>query len=312
MSPRWSATVPDRDTPGPTLDPAWLRGLVERDFAPTPGALDRAEICLAAAFRAARRAADRGSTVGPDTTGSGRRVRERARLVHVFRIAAAAALVVVVAGASGAAASGPGAPLYSVRLVVERTLLPAPGQPTRVDAQLALVDRRLADAVEGLRRDDIGAASAALEAVAGDVADIGRDASIPPTLRRDALERLDEDLALVRRLGGSLAGSEAGREALEALLSARDELSAALVRDHRSDARHRGSVLNPAGRIRQSNARSELSAVRSSGSIGARTSPTNLRAVMTAARRPPLREPRRWGVRPASSSLTIRPARPLA
>jgi len=68
MSPRWSATVPDRDLPGPTLDPAWLRGLVERDFAPTPGALDRAEICLAAAFRAARRAADRGSTVGPDTT----------------------------------------------------------------------------------------------------------------------------------------------------------------------------------------------------------------------------------------------------
>jgi hypothetical protein len=237
MSPRWSATVPDRDLPGLTLDPAWLRGLVERDFAPTPGALDRAEIRVAAAFRAARRAADRGSTVGPDATGSGRRLRERARVGRVFRMAAAAALVVVVAGASGTAASGPGAPLYSVRLVVERTLLPAPGQPTRVDAQLALVDRRLADAVDGLRRDDIGAASAALEAVAGDVADIGRDASIPQTLRREALERLDEDLALVRRLGGGLAGGEAGREALEALGAARDSLSGSAVRGGRPGLR---------------------------------------------------------------------------
>ena len=237
MSPRWSATVPDRDLPGPTLDPAWLRGLVERDFAPTPGALDRAEIRAAAAFRAARRAADHGSTVGPDATGSGRRVRERARLGRVFRMAAAAALVVVVAGASGTAASGPGAPLYSVRLVVERTLLPAPGQPTRVDAQLALVDRRLADAAAGLRRDDTGAANAALEAVAGDVADIGRDASIPQTLRRDALERLDEDLALVRRLGGGLAGGEARREALEALGAARDSLAGSAVRGGRPELR---------------------------------------------------------------------------
>lgn len=310
---RWlSATGPDRDRPERNLDPTWLRRLAGRAFAPTPRALDRAETRVVAAFRAAHRTADRGSTIDSDATGSGRRVRERERVGRVFRIAFAVALVVVVAGAGGTAATGPGAPLYSVRLAVERTLLPARGQPARLDAQLALVDRRLADAAAGLRRDDTGAATAALEAVAGDVTDIGRDATILPLRRREALERLDEDAALVRRLGGGLASGEAGREALEALLSARDELSAAVVRDHRSDARHRGSVLNPAGRIRQSNARSELSAVRSSGSIGARTSPTNLRAVMTAARRPPLREPRRWGVRPASSSLTIRPARPLA
>jgi hypothetical protein len=237
MSPRWSATVPDRDLPGPTLDPAWLRRLVDRDFTPTPVALDRAEIRVVAAFRAAHRTADRGSTVGSAATGSGRRVRERPRVGLAFRIAAAAALVVVVAGASATAASGPGAPLYSVRLVVERTLLPAPGQPTRVDAQLALVDRRLADAAAGLRGDDTGAAGAALEAVAGDVADIGGDASIPPAVRRDALERLDEDLALVRRLGGGLAGGEAGREALEALRVARDALSGSAVRGGRPELR---------------------------------------------------------------------------
>jgi hypothetical protein len=184
--------------------------------------------------------------------------------------------------------------------------------PARLDAQLALVDRRLADAMAGLRHDDLGAATAALEAVAGDVTDIGRDATILPLRRREALERLGEDAALVRRLDGGLAGGEAGHAALEALRSARDELSDAAVGDHRPDARPRGSILDSGERIRQNNARSELSAVRSPASIGTRTPATTARAVTTAARRQPLREPRKPSVRPASSSLTIRPARPVA
>jgi hypothetical protein len=310
---RWlSATGPDRDRPERSLDSAWLRRLVERVFAPTTRALDRSETRVVAAFRAAHRAADRGSIVGSDATGSGRRVRERERVGRAVRIAFAAALVVVVAAAGGTAATGPGAPLYSVRLAVERTLLPGRGQPARLDAQLALVDRRLADAVAGLRRGDTGAATAALEAVAGDVMDIGRDATILSLPRREALERLVEDAALVRRLGGGLASSEAGREALEALRSARDELNAAaVVRDHRPDVRHHRPILDPGEGIRTTNATSELSAVPSAGSTGARTSPMSPRAVMTAARRPPLSALRPRGVRPASSSPTLRPARPL-
>lgn len=245
MSGGRRAARPDEDSPGGYSDSTWLHRVADRDFSPTAPELDRVETRALAAFRAAHRVADRALARGPATKRSGHPAFAGARIGRAVRLAFAVALVVVVVGAGGAAASGPGAPLYAVRLAVERTMLPAPGQPARVDAELALVDRRLADAATALRRNDAGAASAALEAVVGDVAAVGRDAALHPSRRPEALTRLDEDEALVRRLGADLAGSDAVREALDALRSARHELTPAPDHAPPDDSLRRG--LRPVG-----------------------------------------------------------------
>jgi hypothetical protein len=236
MSRWWSAARPDKDPPGGYPDSAWLHRVAGQDFSPTAPTLDRVETRALAAFRAAHRAADRALARGPATKGSGHLTFAGARIGRSARLAFAVALVVVVAGAGGTAASGPGAPLYAVRLAVERTMLPAPGQPTRLDAELSLVDRRLADATAALRRADRRAASAALGAVVGDVAGIGPDAALHSS-RRAVLARLDDDAAVVRRLGVALTGGNAVQEALDALRSARDKLATVTDRDPAADSR---------------------------------------------------------------------------
>lgn len=240
MSRWWSAARPDQDSAWPSQDPGWLRRLAARDFAPTAPQLHRAETRALAAFRAARRATDLALTSSPATKGPGHLALADARIGRSARLAFVVALVVVVAGAGGTAASGPGAPLYAMRLAVERTMLPAPGQPARLGAELALVDRRLADAAAALRREDTRAASAALGAVAGDVAGIVPDAVLDSS-RRAVLARLDDDAAAVQRLGVALTGGGAVtggavQGALDALRSAREKLASVTDRDPAADS----------------------------------------------------------------------------
>ncbi len=230
MTRWWSAAQPDKEPSGRFRDPGWLRSLADRDFSPTAPELHRVETRALAAFRAAHRVTDRALARGPASPQSGHVAYAGARIGRTVRPSLVVALVVVVAGAGGTAASGPGAPLYAMRLAVERTMLPAPGQPTRLDAELTLVDRRLADAAAALRREDPRAASAALGAVVGDVAGIVPDAALHSS-RRVVLARLDVDATIVRQLGVTLTSGNAVQEALDALRSARNKLAAATDRD---------------------------------------------------------------------------------
>lgn len=239
MSDRLAADRLDVEPAGGHQDSAWLRAIADRDFSPSPPALERSETRARIAFRTAFGAADSGGTIDAPTRRVGQPARAGARVGRIGRIgrtmklSLAAALAIVVAAAGGTAAAGPGAPLYAVRLVVERTMLPAPGQPARLEAELALVDRRLADAAATLQRGDTRAAAAALEAVGGDVAGIGPEAELHGLRRRAAVARLDEDAVLVRRLGAALSG-DAVPQALDALRTARAKLVPAdrVRRDH--------------------------------------------------------------------------------
>jgi hypothetical protein len=73
------------------------------------------------------------------------------------------ALLLVVMTAGGIAASGPGLPLYGVRLAAEELFLP-PGGMARVTAQLDRLDDRLDEVSRALAADDAAAAAAALVA----------------------------------------------------------------------------------------------------------------------------------------------------
>lgn len=75
----------------------------------------------------------------------------------------AAVLAGLLVGTSAFAASRAGGPLYETRVALETLTLPAQG-PTRVDAQLARAQTRLAEAVDAAGRHDDPATTAALDA----------------------------------------------------------------------------------------------------------------------------------------------------
>ncbi len=75
----------------------------------------------------------------------------------------AAVLAGLLVGTSAFAASRAGGPLYETRVALETLTLPAEA-PTRVDAQLAQAQARLAEAVEAAGRHDDPATTAALDA----------------------------------------------------------------------------------------------------------------------------------------------------
>ena len=122
---------------------------------PSGTAADRIRCAVMSAARA-QSAASRGAS-----SARRRRVAAAALL--------AAALAVGVGGATLAAA--PSSPLYGLRLWVENATLPAEAN-ARADAQLALLQARLADAQQAAASGNGSAVSAALAAYRAEVADL--------------------------------------------------------------------------------------------------------------------------------------------
>ncbi|MEX0630783.1 MAG: hypothetical protein WEE67_06715 [Chloroflexota bacterium] len=101
------------------------------------------------------------------------RVRPR-RLAYAVALAAVLAL----AGTVGAAESGPGEPLYGLRLAIQSLTLPEQGA-ARADAVLALLEQRLAEArEENVRHNESGVADA-VRAYQVTLADLHWDVSGP-------------------------------------------------------------------------------------------------------------------------------------
>ena len=120
---------------------------------------------------------------------------------------AAAVLAGLLIGSTTFAASRAGGPLYEARLTLETLTLPSdPG--ARLDAELALAQSRLAEAVDAAGRGDNGALSAALAAYDRTLDDLAGATGQPADraleavqFHRDVLQRLIES-ASPQALGG--------------------------------------------------------------------------------------------------------------
>ncbi|MEO5965084.1 MAG: hypothetical protein ABIR11_06430, partial [Candidatus Limnocylindrales bacterium] len=85
---------------------------------------------------------------------------------------AAAVLAGLLVGSTAFATSRAGGPLYEGRLALEELTLPADG-PSRLEAELALAQGRLAEIVDGASRDDAGAVAAAVHAYLAVIDELG-------------------------------------------------------------------------------------------------------------------------------------------
>jgi len=139
---------------------------------------------------------------------------------RIVRAPAVAAALLLLAGllAAGAvvAGSGPGGPLYGLRIWAEELTLPAdPAQ--RGEAELAHLEARLAEAREAAANGNGGAVTAALEAYRR-TADAALEAAGDDPGRRERLAlRLGLHVAVLEALLGEVPGraSEAIQEAVE-------------------------------------------------------------------------------------------------
>lgn len=130
-----------------------------------------------------------------------------------------AGVLLVGLAVGGVAASGPGEPMYPLRLGVEELLLPAKG-PARLQAQLDRLDRRLDETADALGSGDTRGAEAAVQAferIASQLASgtaPGGDvqASVDRlSLQVRRLEQLVERTSLSNRAGALEAGARALR-----------------------------------------------------------------------------------------------------
>lgn len=118
------------------------------------------------------------------------------------------AVLVLTVAAGGFAASGPGLPVYPLRLAAEELFLPSDGA-ARLEAQLGRLERRLDEAA---RATNAGASAAALEAYERIATDLisGTAPSGSGDQRIEA--RVAEQVRSLRNMAG--AGSGRGAEAL--------------------------------------------------------------------------------------------------
>ncbi len=141
---------------------------------PSPAESRRARSAVMA--EAWRRRLDLGDTAATDPSrravvGAGRRLdagRRRGPFARwgarrVSAALAAAMLAGLLVGSTAFAASRAGGPLYETRLALEELVLPT-DPASRVEAQIAWAQARVAEAVEASSRNDQGALSAALAA----------------------------------------------------------------------------------------------------------------------------------------------------
>jgi hypothetical protein len=220
------------------LDPAGeaLRTKARRLFSPDPVAAVEVEVEVVAAFRAA--ASDGAPAVSRGPLPVTHR-RSRARWLRV------AAAVVVAAtlglGGGGAAIVRAGAPLYGVRLAVERALLPGVSAASRVDGQLQLLDDRLTEAAEAASRRDATAARAALAAYRDDLGALTGIVALHPERQPDAVVRLARQEAALDRLAHDESAGPTARAALD---------DAAAVRSHIAPARRPSRALRATPAVR--------------------------------------------------------------
>jgi len=99
---------------------------------------------------------------------------------------AAAVLAGLMVGTSAFAASRAGGPLYDTRLSLEALMLP--GDPaTRLEAELARAQSRIAEIAEAASRGDDGAVNAAVRAYASTLADLDAETGTSAGRARDAV-----------------------------------------------------------------------------------------------------------------------------
>lgn len=128
--------------------------------------------------------------------------RSTARRVAMPLLAASVWLAIAVGSISAASAGGP---LFNARMWVENVNLPSGGL-ARADAEIARLDTRVAEAVAGAARGDVGAVQAALDAY-NQIADEAIAAAAgDPTLVALVSAALDHHRAVLTAVAASLEG----------------------------------------------------------------------------------------------------------
>lgn len=182
-----------------------------RAVTPDPDSLQRVREAVVAEYRVATAGT---SVSSRRAIGPGRFSMAVPRTAAVF-----AASIVLVGGSLGAVAvgSGPGRPLYAVRLAVESLTLPASGSPARFEAQIERLDRRLSETRQAVLDGDAGAASDALAAYRAELGGAGPEVEAVGSEAPLLSEALARHAILLARLGSEL--SEPARTAVASALS---------------------------------------------------------------------------------------------
>ena len=118
---------------------------------------------------------------------------------------AAAVLAGLMVGSSAFAASRAGGPLYDTRLSLEALTLPS-DPSTRLDAELARAQTRIAEIAEAASRGDDGAVNAAVRAYASTLTDLDAETGTSAGRARDAVlvhQAVLRDLLLPRAHAGA-------------------------------------------------------------------------------------------------------------
>ncbi len=183
-----------------------VRDRIRTGFDPSPATVARVERRVVSAFRAA---VVQGRLAVAPEPAPGRRAAFAARLRASWRwrvLAFAAVLAVMTTGATMAAQTSPGRPLFAARLALETALLPGGTSPSRIDAQLARLARRVAEVTDAIRDGDAGAAAAAARAYRETLGDLPGLVRQHPertvAVRRALSDHLHALEALAGRTGG--------------------------------------------------------------------------------------------------------------
>jgi uncharacterized membrane protein YgcG len=153
--------------------------------------------------------------------------RSTARRVAMPLLAASVWLAITVGSISAASAGGP---LFNARMWVENVILPS-GGVARADAEIARLDTRVAEAVAGAARGDVGAVQAALDAY-NQIADEAIAAAAgDPALVALVSAALDHHRAVLTAVAAGLEdrGNENAAAAVEASIQRAIEHNQAVV-----------------------------------------------------------------------------------
>ena len=153
--------------------------------------------------------------------------RSTARHVAMPLLAASVWLAIAVGSISAASAGGP---LFNARMWVENVILPSGGL-ARADAEIARLDTRVAEAVAGAARGDVGAVQAALDAY-NQIADEAIAAAAgDPALVALVSAALDHHRAVLTAVAAGLEGkgNENAAAAVEASIQRAIEHNQAVV-----------------------------------------------------------------------------------
>ena len=196
-----------------------LRARIRSGFDPPPGTVARVERQVVSAFQAAvERLPPVASEPAPARQTA---VATRFRASPRWRVLVlAAALAVMTTSVTMAAQTSPGRPLFGARLALESVLLPGRAAPSRIDAQLARLARRVAEVTDAVRDGDGGAAAAAARAYRETLDDLPGLVRQHPERAVGVRRALGDQLHALEGLVDRTSG-EAGEAVIEAIHAAR-------------------------------------------------------------------------------------------